>query len=74
MLENMKPTARLYPCKIRSILDSLDEKDKKVLLDALDSPLWNTGALTTALNERGLKISRYSVNSHTRKQCSCWRI
>ena len=74
MLENMKPTARLYPCKIRSILDSLDEKDKKVLLDALDSPLWNIGALTTALNERGLKISRYSVNSHTRKQCSCWRI
>jgi hypothetical protein len=74
MLENMNPTNRLYPCKIRSILDSLNEKDKKVLLDALDSPLWNSSALTTALNERGLKVSRYSVNSHTRKQCSCWRI
>lgn len=74
MLENMKPTNRQYPCKIRSILASLSEADKKVLTDALDSPLWNNSALTTALNERGLKVSRYSVDSHTGKRCSCWRI
>ena len=74
MLENMKPTTRQYPCKIRSILESLSDADRKVLTDALDSPLWNNSALTTALNERGLKVSRYSVDSHTRKQCSCWRI
>jgi len=74
MLENMNPTTRQYPCKMRSILESLKDADRKILVEALESPLWNNSALTTALNERGLKVSRYSVDSHTRKQCSCWRI
>jgi hypothetical protein len=73
MLENMKPTNRQYSCKMKSILASLSEADRKILAEALESPLWNNSALTTALNERGLKVSRYSVDSHTRKQCSCWR-
>jgi hypothetical protein len=73
MLENFNPTTRQYPCKIRTILQELSETDKKVLVEALESPLWNNSALTTALNERGLKVSRYSVDSHTGKRCSCWR-
>ena len=74
MLENMNPTTRQYPCKMRTIIESLKDADRKILVEALESPLWNNSALTTALNERGLKVSRYSVDSHTRKQCSCWRI
>jgi hypothetical protein len=70
----MNPTGRQYSCKMRTILESLNETDHKILAEALESPLWNNSALTTALNERGLKVSRYSVDSHTRKQCSCWRI
>jgi len=73
MLEKLSPTARQYPCKMNTILQTLKESDRKILLEALESPLWNTNALTTALNERGLKISRYSVDSHARKRCSCWR-
>jgi hypothetical protein len=73
MLENMNPTSRQYPCKMRTIIESLKDADRKILVEALESPLWNNSALTTALNERGLKVSRYSVDSHTRKQCSCWR-
>jgi hypothetical protein len=73
VLENMKPTSRQYPCKMKSILESLSDADRKILAEALESSLWNNSALTTALNERGLKVSRYSVDSHTRKQCSCWR-
>jgi len=74
MLENMNPTSRQYSCKMRTIIESLNDADRKILVEALESPLWNNSALTTALNERGLKVSRYSVDSHTRKQCSCWRI
>jgi hypothetical protein len=74
MLENINPTTRQYPCKMNTILNNLNESDRKILLEALESPLWNTNALTTALNDRGLKISRYSVDSHARKRCSCWRI
>jgi len=74
MLENLSPATRLYPCKIRTILQELSDADRKVLVEALESPLWNNSALTTALNERGLKVSRYSVDSHTGKRCSCWRI
>ena len=73
MLENLTPTSRQYPCKINTIINKLDSADKKILLEALDSPLWNNSALTTALNERGLKVSRYSVDAHARKRCSCWR-
>jgi hypothetical protein len=58
---------------MKSILESLSDADRKILAEALESSLWNNSALTTALNERGLKVSRYSVDSHTRKQCSCWR-
>jgi hypothetical protein len=74
MLENLTPGTRQYPCKIRTILQELSDADRKVLVEALESPLWNNSALTTALNERGLKVSRYSVDSHTGKRCSCWRI
>jgi len=73
MLENFTPTTRQYSCKMKTILDSLSEADRKTLTDALESPLWNNSALTTALNERGLKLSRYSVDAHTGKRCSCWR-
>jgi hypothetical protein len=74
MLEGLTPATRQYSCKMNTILESLSEADRKILVEALESPLWNNSALTTALNERGLKLSRYSVDSHTGKQCSCWRI
>ena len=74
MLENLKPSSRQYSCKINTIINELTEADKKILIEALESPLWNNSALTTALNERGLKVSRYSVDSHTGKRCSCSRI
>lgn len=74
MLEGITPTSRLYPCKVRTILSELNETDKQILVDALNNPAWTNSALTTALNERGLKISRYSIDSHTSKACSCWRI
>ena len=73
MLENLSPTSRQYSCKINTILNSLAEADRKILAEALESPLWNNSSLTTALNERGLKISRYSLDAHTGKRCSCWR-
>jgi hypothetical protein len=73
MLEGLAPSGRQYPCKINTILESLSEADRKILVEALDSPVWNNSALTTALNERGLKVSRYSVDAHTGKRCSCWR-
>lgn len=74
MLENLTPSSRQYPCKVKTILNNLNAADKKTLVDALESPLWNNSALTTALNERGLKVSRYSIDAHTGKRCSCWRI
>lgn len=74
MLEGITPTTRQYPCKVRTILNSLSETDKAILVEALENPAWTNSALTAALNERGLKISRYSIDSHTGKVCSCWRI
>lgn len=74
MLEGLTPKSRLYPCKVRSILEDLNEADHKILVEALENPVWTTSNLAAALNERGLKISRFSLDSHKGKVCSCWRI
>jgi len=74
MLEGLEPTSRKYSCKTNTIIQSLNEADKKILLNALDNPEWTNTALTVALNNRGIKISRYSIDSHRNKVCSCWRI
>lgn len=74
MLEDLKPVSRQYSCKVRSILESLSEADRKILSNALESLEWSSSALTKALNEREISISRYSVISHRERQCSCWRI
>lgn len=73
MLEDLTPKSRLYPCKVRSILNDLNEADQKILEDALQNPSWTTTTLASALVERGIKISRFSLDAHKRKVCSCWR-
>jgi hypothetical protein len=73
MLEGMEPQKRKVPCKVRTILESLDEKDQVVLVNAVSNESWGAGALARELTSRGIPISEKPIVAHRRKACSCAR-
>ncbi len=53
------------------MLESLDAKDREILLKALADPAWATLTLTNTLNERGIVISESPMRKHRLGRCSC---
>jgi hypothetical protein len=74
MLENLEPTQKLLPCKIRTIAESLEAKDRAILESALIDTRWTPYALATALSDRGLLVSDRSIRKHQLQQCSCTKL
>ena len=73
MLEGLEPQKKKPSCKVRSVLESLDAKDREILMKALDNTDWSPGALARELTNRGISISEKPVTSHKKKGCSCAR-
>jgi hypothetical protein len=73
MLEGLTPPVRTYGCKVRTIAEGLEEKDKDILLAAIDNPEWQFKSLSNALADRGITIVDTAIAKHRRKQCSCFR-
>ena len=73
MLEGMEPQFKKQPCKVRTILESLEPKDREILNQALADSQWTAGAVARELTQRGLPISDKPVLAHKRKGCSCAR-
>jgi hypothetical protein len=73
MLEGMEPQVKRPSCKMRTILESLEAKDKEILIQALDDPKWTAASLSRELTKRGMAISEKPVMYHMRKGCSCAR-
>lgn len=72
MLEGLTPPERTFPCHVRTILERLDESDKKILLDALaDMESWSHVALAQALTQRGIQCSDKPIRKHRSGICSC---
>ena len=75
MLEGLQPPQRVYNCRVRSVLETLDAKDKKILETALDSlDLWPVRTLSIELKRRGLVLSDSAIANHRRGSCSCGKI
>lgn len=76
MLEDLKPPSRLHgTCKVGIIADRLEEKDRKILLDAvLDKENWPVKTLAKALSDRGVQISDSPIYNHRAKTCVCFRL
>lgn len=74
MLEGLKPPVKVWPCKIRTVADSLSKDDAKILLDAIEGIEWKVQALQKALADRGLSISETPIHNHRNKICSCYRL
>jgi hypothetical protein len=75
MLDGLQPPQRIYNCRVRSVLETLDAKDKKILETALDSlDLWPVRTLSIELKRRGLVLSDSAIANHRRGSCSCGKI
>lgn len=72
MLEDLKPPVRQFPCKVRTVLADLDEKDKAILAHALKSVSdWPAKTLSNALKARGIQLIDSSIVRHREGRCSC---
>jgi hypothetical protein len=73
MLEDLIPPGRHFTCKVRTVADALDAKDKEILLNAVNSEEWKLKTLSNELAKRGLVIVDTAIAKHRRKQCACFR-
>jgi hypothetical protein len=76
LLEGLAPTPRkMYgPCLIFRRADQLlDDKDKKILFEALDNKMFSNIGLAEQLTQRGFPISENVIRKHRVGICSCAR-
>jgi len=71
MLEGLTPPKKIPACKVRALMETLDDKDKVSLKAALDNPDWGHQGLALELNKRGLFISEHPIRKHRIGRCSC---
>lgn len=75
MLDGLQPPKRVFSCRVRSVLETLEAKDKKILETALASvDLWPARTLSNELKKRGLVLSDSAISTHRKTACSCGRI
>lgn len=61
MLEGLEPPKPNRKSRIEEVLETLDAKDQKILLDALNNPDWSANGLSVALRQRGITLSSSSI-------------
>jgi hypothetical protein len=74
MLEGLTPpNLNKRSCKVGTILEGLNEADRKILSDAVaDSVHWPVKTLSKALSEKGVMISDSPLYNHRSKNCACF--
>lgn len=73
MLENLTPPVRTYTCKVAKVAANLEEKDRAILMAAVDNPEWHFKTLSNELSKRGIIIIDNTIARHRRRQCGCFR-
>jgi hypothetical protein len=78
MLEKVRDRVikgRVYPCRTRTIYDSLSESDQEILMSLLTDFSVSDNSLSSALKtQAGIVIADTSLAKHRRGECSCSRI
>lgn len=75
LLDGLEPHKKARPCRIRTVLAELEDKDAAILRTALLSPdLWPARTLSVALKQRGVLLSDSAVTHHRSGTCSCEKI
>lgn len=71
LLKDMKPPVKVRKCFVAEKAATLGKEDEKILLDATMNPVWGLQALSTALSERGIDLSRSTLERHRKGRCAC---
>lgn len=73
LLDDLKPAAKVWPCKVRATVARLEADDAKILLAAVEGEDWAIKSLSTALQQKGIALSYTPIKAHRDKSCSCWK-
>lgn len=72
MLENLRLPEKEQLCPMMiSATAELDDKDLKILIDALDDLRWTAKALSANVTAAGFKITESQIFKHRSKRCAC---
>jgi len=74
MLENLEPSSNLRSCKVRTIIESLEAKDRAILERALTDSKWTPHSLSAALAQRGIALADKLIRKHQVARCSCQQL
>lgn len=72
MLEDLRPPIAKRSCKVATVLETLNDNDKAVLIKAIFSSEWPIRSLSRALGERGIQLSDTPLTNHRAKACVCF--
>ena len=64
MLEGLEPPKPNRKGRIEEVLETLDAKDQKILLDALNDYNWSANGLSVALRARGVRLSSSTITRY----------
>ena len=72
LLKDLAPEIKLYPCKVRTLIQSMTKEDAEILTNAINNAeLWPARTLQNALQTRGVVLSDITIGRHRKNQCSC---
>jgi hypothetical protein len=74
LLKGLTPPVHVRKCFVAEKAALLGKEDEKILLDACMDLAWGLQALSTALSERGVDLSRSTLERHRKGRCSCSKI
>lgn len=72
MLEDLTPPTAFRTCKVGTVLETLNDKDKEILQKAVVSPDWPIKTLSRELRKRGIELSETPLGNHRSKNCVCY--
>ena len=69
-----RPPSKVWNCRVRSIYNDLEQKNKDIFENALNDLNWKAETLSKALAARGIRIAGSGITRHRQKGCSCSKI
>ena len=73
LLSGLTLPEKVWPCKVRTIAQTLDKADAEILVAAVMNPEWKYSQLETALAVKGINLGSAIIKRHRLKGCSCWK-
>lgn len=74
LLDDLSLEAKRRTCKVQTVAQEMDDKDRAIFLDAVMDLRWPAKRLEGELKKRNVQISDTPINAHRGKTCSCWKI